>query len=217
MMSENPIEKIGQIRRELFDQGPDFERENGDFHRVSLPSRDCDVLRDFVGQSGATRAIEIGLAYGASALAIAEGLASTSIEHEHVILDPFQDLFHDVGWRLISNAGLEQSTKLIRRRSQFALPELIVGGQTADIAFVDGSHLFHNVLLDLTYLEELVVFNGLIILDDVQHLSVAKAVAYFVANRGWTEVSMRSSETRLKAFRLPDGRVKSSFEDFVEF
>ena len=216
-MPENLIEKIGQIRSELFDRGPDFERERGDFHRVSLPLRDCEVLRDFVQQSDSTRAVEIGLAYGASALAIAEGLVSTSPEHEHVILDPFQNIFNDVGWRLITSAGLVRHTKLIRQKSQFALPELIAAGQTADIAFVDGSHFFHNVFLDLTYLEELVKFGGLIILDDVQHRSVAKAVAYFVANRGWAEVGLRASDTRLTAFRLPDEPVKSSFEDFVDF
>jgi cephalosporin hydroxylase len=51
----------------------------------------CVRIGDLLAEN-ARVVIEIGLAYGSSALAIAEALASHGIEStDHVIIDPFQD------------------------------------------------------------------------------------------------------------------------------
>jgi hypothetical protein len=66
-----------------------------------------------------------------------------------------------------------------------ALPRLLGDGFVADAAFVDGSHIFHNLFVDLFFLRELVRPGGLVILDDCNYLSVATAVRYFEVNTGW--------------------------------
>jgi len=86
----------------------------------------------------------------------------------------------------------------------------------ADAAFVDGSHVFHNVFVDLYFIGELVRPSGLVILDDCQWPSVATAVRYFELNVGWQPVTILAS-TRLSAYRLPEPRVDSRFEDFQPF
>jgi hypothetical protein len=74
-----------------------------------------------------------------------------------VILDPFQDSgFHDAGWEVIRSAQLDGVAMLLRERSQIALPRLAAEGMSADAAFVDGSHVFHNVFVDLYYLQMIV-------------------------------------------------------------
>jgi hypothetical protein len=89
-------------------------------------------------------------------------------------------------------------------------------GYTADAAFVDGSHVFHNVFVDLFYLWELVHPGGLVVLDDCRWPSVATAVRYFEANAQWRrEPFLRP--TRLRAYRLPDPRREPSFEHFKPF
>ena len=96
------------------------------------------------------------------------------------------------------------------------LPRLVTEDFVADAAFVDGSHLFHNVFVDLYYLRELVRPGGLMVIDDWQWPSVATAVHYFEVNTGWLSQAI-SQATRLRAFRLPDPGVEPNFESFTSF
>ncbi len=161
--------------------------------------------------------IEVGLAYGVSALAVAEAVvANGAAEPKHVIIDAFQDHFHDSGWNALVRAGLGSVCTLLRQRSQIALPRLLADGFHADAAFVDGSHIFHNVFVDLAVLRCLVRPGGLIILDDCDLPSVATAVRYFELNTGW-QAEPTHSDTRIRAYRLPDPPVEPSFEDFKPF
>ena len=67
-----------------------------------------------------------------------------------MIIDPFQTReFSCAGRDVLREAGLDAISQLIEEPSSAALPELVADGLTADAAFVDGSHRFHEVLLDL--------------------------------------------------------------------
>ena len=208
------LKRVAAERRRLSAHGPSFVRSDGDFECVSIPASDGDVLRDLMLAQKPRTVIEVGLPYGASALAIAEALVSLDeTGTRHVIIDAYQDHFHRAGWDAIVAAGLSDICTLVPRRSQLALPRLVEEGLTADAAFVDGSHIFHNVFVDLVFLGELVHSGGLIVLDDCNWPSVATAVHYFETNAGWRREPTKA-ETRLRAYRLPDCRVKQSFEDF---
>ena len=160
--------------------------------------------------------VEVGLAYGVSALAIAEALLVRGSRGFHLIIDPFQDRFHDQGWTAIEQAGLVDLCSLLREPSQVALPRLLAEGFVADAAFVDGSHVFHNVFVDLFYLREIVRPGGLIILDDCEWPSVATAARYFELNTGWSP-QVLDVDTRLRAYRLPNSRSEPAFDSFVAF
>jgi hypothetical protein len=133
-----------------------------------------------------------------------------------VIIDAYQDHFHGSGWHTVVTAGLEGVCTLLRERSQLALARLVGDGLRTDAAFVDGSHVFHNVFVDLYFLSEIVRPCGLVILDDCQHSSVATAVRYFEVNMGWRRWPV-DAETRLRAYRLPNPRIEPNFEDFKPF
>jgi predicted O-methyltransferase YrrM len=212
------VERIRTARARLAASGPLVEREAGDFERVTLPVRDADALRDALVAEAARVVVEIGLAYGSSALAIAEALAILSGDAtRHVIVDAFQDRFFDAGWNELVLAAATVEATLIRERSQIALPRLVADGFVADAAFVDGSHRFHNVFLDLAFLREIVRPGGLVILDDCQWPSVATAVSYFETNPGWRPEPIDDDMARLRAWRLPDPPVEPAFEDFRPF
>jgi predicted O-methyltransferase YrrM len=216
-LDNDRVAKICATRRKLAADGPASVRSAGDFERVSIPNSDGDALRDLLIAERANTAIEIGLAYGSSALAIAEALVIVGSDHaRHVIIDAYQDRFYSSGWSAIAEAGLAGLCSLIEERSQTVLPRLLCEGFLADAAFVDGSHIFHNVFVDLFYLRELVRPGGLVILDDYSYPSVATAVRYFEANTGWQTEPM-SAPTRLRAFRLPIERTEPSFESFKPF
>lgn len=211
------LARVAQVRRRLAEAGPDQVRRTGDFAYVALPAADADVLRDLLIAEQPQVVIELGLAYGASALAVSEALVMAGREDpHHLIIDAFQDHFHDTGWNAIVSAGLGSLCSLLRERSQIVLPRLLSERLIADAAFVDGSHIFHNVFVDLALLRGIVRPGGLIILDDCDLPSVATAVRYFELNTGWQSESIQQ-ETRLGAYRLPNPPVEPSFEDFQPF
>jgi hypothetical protein len=83
--------RVREIRRRLATEGPPRTRPHErDFETVSLPGRDCDLLRDLLIAEQAQSVVEVGLAYAASALAIGEALTARPAPR-HVIIDPFQE------------------------------------------------------------------------------------------------------------------------------
>jgi len=216
-MDNDLVEKIRAARLKLAADGPIHVRSSGDFERVSIGSSDGDVLRDLVLAERAHTVIEIGLAYGSSALAIAEALVSNgAAQGRHLIIDAYQKHFYGSGWSAIVEAGIAGLCSLFEERSQIVLPRLAADCLVADAAFVDGSHIFHNVFVDLFYLRELVRPSGLVILDDCRYPSVSTAVRYFQVNAGW-EPEPIPAATRLRAFRLPNPRIEANFESFKPF
>jgi predicted O-methyltransferase YrrM len=211
------LHRVRAVRAELHAAGPVRTRPyEGDFERVALPEPECDALRDALIAHGAHVVIEVGLAYGSSALAIGEALCSTGESNvSHIVIDPFQATAYDnVGWDVLNAAGLAGRTSLFGEPSSIVLARLAQDGFTADAAFVDGSHRFHEVFVDLYFLRKLIRPGGLIILDDATLPSVATAVRYFDFNLGWQPVSIAG---RLIARRLPDQPFEPDFTDFKPF
>ena len=219
MITDDPerLRRVRAVRAELHAHGPKRSRPfEGDFARVALPEPDCDVLRDTLIARDAHVVIEVGLAYGSSALAIAEALCSVAeTPVSHVIIDPFQATsYHNVAWDLLSAAQVADQTRFMGEPSSTALARLVAEGFSADAAFVDGSHRFHEVFVDLYFLRKLVHPGGLIILDDAEWPSVATALRYFDLNLGWRPIE---TSGRLTVRQLPDDPFEPDFTHFKSF
>lgn len=224
--------QVREVRRRLVQDGPPRTRDQeGDFETVTVPEQHCDQLRDLVIAEGAETVVEVGLAYASSALAIGEALATIDRPNpRHIIIDPFQEReFSNAGWDLLCSAGLDTIATLMVVPSSLALPQLLTEGFVADAAFVDGSHRFHEVFVDLYFLRKVVRPGGLIVIDDDWWPSVHTAVHYYERNLGWTVIPdafpleglgvgpQDKQGARCKAFRLPDPSFEPSFEDFRAF
>ncbi len=107
-----------------------------------------------------------------------------------------------------------------------ALPQLVAQTFTADAAFVDGSHRFHEVFVDLYFLRKIVRPGGLIIVDDYGWPSVHAAARYYETNLGWLivhgafdggTIDQATRQTRAQALRLPDPPFEPAFEQFQPF
>jgi predicted O-methyltransferase YrrM len=229
MSSEPRRERVREVRRHLARHGPPWSRDRaGDFDAVTVPERDCDALRDLLIAEHAETVVEVGLAYGRSALAIGEALVCVGARRpRHVIIDPLQATeWRNVGWRLLCSAGLDAIVRLVQQPSSLALPQLVAEGLTADAAFVDGSHRFHEVFVDLYFLRRIVRPGGVIVLDDDRWPSVRTAARYFELNMGWRAVpgafdagtiDRETGRPRLRALRLPDPPFEPAFERFRPF
>lgn len=227
--------RIREVRRQLVREGPSWTRHRErDFETVTLPERDCDLLRDLLISEGAETVVEVGLAYASSALAIGEALVTVdSPRPRHFVIDPFQQsAWSNVGWDLLRSAGLDSIARLILAPSSIALPQLVSQGLIADAAFVDGSHRFHEVFVDFYFLRKIVRPGGLIVIDDNWAASVRTAVQYYQQNLGWTAIPDAFADgplritspvlaagavPRCRALRLPDPSFEPPFEEFRPF
>jgi predicted O-methyltransferase YrrM len=235
MWSQERAERVREIRRRLAQDGPPWTRHHErDFETVTLPQRDCDLLRNLLISERVETVVEVGLAYASSALAIGEALVAVDSPHpRHVIIDAFQDReYGDVGWDLLRAAELDSIATLIRTWSSIALPQLVTEGLVADAAFVDGSHRFHEVFVDLYFLRKIVRPGGLIVLDDYWTPSVRTAVRYYEQNLDWTVIPEAfaggtprtigdspagEAVPRCRAVRLADSLVEPPFNQFQPF
>jgi predicted O-methyltransferase YrrM len=199
-----------------------------------MPRRDCDLLRDLLVAECVGTVVEVGLAYGSSALAIGEALATVgSARPRHIVIDPLQaQAYANAGLDVLRAAGLDAISELVELPSSLALAQLVAEGVVADAAFVDGSHRFHEVFVDLYFLRTVVRPGGLIVLDDDWAPSVRTAVRYYEQNMGWAEIvgafARGTHETvrhdpaeetvpRCRAVRLPDPPFEPVFTDLRPF
>ncbi|MFJ8584757.1 class I SAM-dependent methyltransferase [Streptomyces sp. NPDC093595] len=237
MRTDERRSRVREVRRRLAREGPPRTRDReADFETITVPGRDCDRLRDLLIAEGVQTVVEVGLAYGSSALAIGEALITVDRPRpRHVIIDPFQEQdWANAGWDLLCSAGLDSIASLMLQPSSLALPQLLGEGLVADAAFVDGSHRFHEVFVDLSFLRKIVRPGGLIVVDDDWTPSVRAAVRYYERNLGWTVIPdafpgdpvttagtaagpATEPVTRCKALRLPDPPFEPSFEVFQAF
>ena len=180
------------------------------------------VLRAMVECEKAKHTIEIGMAVGMSTLFILEGLlaANPGETPQHTAVDPGQTKWWDNAAVLqLRQGGCEDCVELIQEDSMTALPRMIGERRRFDWAFIDGSHFFENVLIDIVCLSRLVKPGGLIVLDDLWMPAVYQAAAYAVTNLGLTPEppAQPSVRRRLLPLRRPLTDPIRAWDHFVPF
>jgi predicted O-methyltransferase YrrM len=131
------------------------------------------------------RTLEIGMAFGASALTFAASYRDLDRpqRQQHTAIDPAQTSHWDgAGRQNLERAGLAGYVEVIEQYSAFALPQLIAEQRKYDLIYVDGSHQFEDVLIDFVFCHELLNVGGLILFDDSTDSQVAKVLRFIEAN-----------------------------------
>ena len=160
------------------------------FAASSHISRDeCELLYRQIAQSGATRAIEVGMAFAISSLCLCDALtknaSSKGVSAQLISMDPAQ---HDAAWQgvglnLLQQAGFEKVVQFHEATSQLVLPELVRQGVQADFVFIDGWHTFDHTLVDFFFADLLLVDGGMIVFDDVGYPAINAALRFVLSNR----------------------------------
>ena len=229
LSSSTTREKINKIRSVIqslnrngdtpvLSRNPDAAK----FRYVSIPSSEAEAIKRWVIKEKATNAIEIGLAYGFSALHLCEGLVmNNGFNSKHTIIDPWQ--IQDKGYAkcgldILSKAGLDPITEFHPEMSQIVLPQLLKANKRFDFAFVDGNHLFDYVFVDLFYLGKLLEPGCTIFLDDYNFPGIKSAASFFTKNLDWNIEEIDSDKDHEWAvIRTTEKDTKRHFKYFIEF
>jgi predicted O-methyltransferase YrrM len=218
------MQQLSQVIERLLSEGNVVSQLDGTTHKVfpiGITRAEGEALRAWVVREHAKCTIEIGLAYGISALFICEGLlmnAHSSVRH--VVVDPYQSTgFKNCGLQSLEFGGAKDLIEFHAEESQILLPRFLSDGRRFDLAFIDGSHLFERFFLDLIYLGRLVQPGGIIFVDDYQLPAIARGVSFCLTNLGWVleEVSPADEHHQWAVLRTAREPIPRTFRDFVEF
>jgi predicted O-methyltransferase YrrM len=187
------------------EKDPDFTKEyldltlkhfavftpEGEYRRLTSHTKkeEHEQIRKALKQTKAKHTLEVGFAYGTSALVFVEHhqrMKNTGISH--TIIDPNQYEKGEGHWEGIGAENLKRcgfikgrNWRLVEETSALALPELLRKHKRGwlDVALIDGWHLFDYTLLDVFYCIEMVRVGGIVIVDD-KKMKAVKAVANYV-------------------------------------
>ena len=182
-----------------------------------IPAELGQQLHDFILENGLERSLEIGLAYGLSALFICEAHRRRQ-KGFHIAIDPAQTSnFSQCALYQIKQANLESYFKHIETPDYHALPELHRGNQTFDFIFIDGLHLFDYVLLDFFYADLLLENQGYIAFDDSTIPGVAPVIDFVGTNRNYKRIDVDSGRLTIFKKESEDKRFLGDPCEFTDF
>ena len=180
---------MNEILECIFSTG-EFEGPDGQQIKVraNIPREEGDFLQRIVRSVNPTVSLEVGLAYGVSAMIICDSLQRTP-ETRHIVIDPFQ---HRETWGFgaglnnLKKAGHGDIVEFHNVDSQTALPQLAASGLKIDFAFVDGGHTFDHCLVDFFYIDRMLRVGGVVAFDDTNRPTISKVIRFIVTNRNYS-------------------------------
>lgn len=214
---------------------------SGSVRKISSMStmNNLEVLHNLCTQVKPKRTLEIGLAFGGSAMVLAASYRNRGLPAagQHTAIDPFQTgVWDDVGLIALQESGLRPYLDFRPFPSSAALPQLIAEGAAFDLIYVDGSHLFEDVFVDFYFSTRLLTEGGILAFDDSSDPHVKKvlrfihsdcAFAYEAVDLGPFRTDKGTSlryrlaraigQTQLTAFRKigpSERKWNSAFKDF---
>lgn len=142
------------------------------------------VLREIIKSFSCQRTMEIGLAFGGSALTILATLKETSKDSfHHTAIDPFQcTLWHSSALTVIEKDGFSAHFSHYNEPSSLALPAMVKEKKQFDLIYIDGSHIFEDVFIDFYYSSILLSQNGIVVFDDCSDKHVKKVIKFILRN-----------------------------------
>jgi predicted O-methyltransferase YrrM len=134
-------------------------------HSHTSPEQ-CRFLQSIIEKIKPSATLEIGLAYGISSLAILQALDVLGKPFNHILIDPFQSDWKDIGLLNIEKAGFTKNTSFYRELSDQVLPRLLQEGRSIQFAYIDSTKVFDVLMVDAYFINKLLDVNGVLVLDD---------------------------------------------------
>lgn len=157
------------------------------------------LLQKLIRQADPTITLEVGLAYGVSALFICDALHVRN-GTQHIAIDPNQhggpwgDSWEGIGIANIHRAGYGDIVRLVESPSFRALAELERSGQHLDFAFIDGWHTFDFTIVDFFFIDRMLQVGGVVAFDDSNLPAIRKVCRFVKTNLEYSVVGTDGPE-----------------------
>ncbi len=169
----------------------DAEGHEYDAFPVSMSTVEGEVIYQCLKDIGASQTMEVGLAYGMSALHICEAICDQQ-DARHIAIDPLQSSeWRNIGLLNLDRAALLPIVDFYGAPSDEVLPHLCKENTCVDFALIDGSHLFDDAFVDFYYVDKLMRPEGIVCMDDLWMPAIQKVARFFVRNRSYQIVDGR--------------------------
>ncbi|MBS1516803.1 MAG: class I SAM-dependent methyltransferase [Bacteroidetes bacterium] len=177
------------------------------------------LIQDCARECRANTSVEIGLAFGTSALFICDSLRKNK-NTKHYIIDPYQNFEHSyngIGLNNLKRAGYENIIEFIEKPSHLGLAQLESEKVMVDFAFIDGWHTFDHVLVDFFFVDRILHVGGMVILDDSDWPAIEKVCSFIKSNRSYEffgGTSPRSAEGN-KNNVVHENKITNKFKNVI--
>jgi len=166
-----------------------------------ISEEDGLFLQDLVRKVDPMVTLEVGLAFGISALYICDALRIRE-GTRHIAIDPYQrdndgvwgSWGNGIGIANLSRAGFGDIVQVIEKPSHLALPQLEMARQDVDFAFIDGNHNFDFTLVDFFYIDHILRVGGVVAFDDAFIPRVKKVLRYIATNCPYSAIGYSGLE-----------------------
>lgn len=176
-----------------------------------IPVYDAEFLFDVVREHKPKKAIEVGMAFGASTLSILAASDTLTLDS----VDPHQSTqWQGCGIASVRSAGYEPRHTLWEDYDYNVLPHF-VHVDKFDFAFIDGWHTFDHAFLDWWYVDKILNVGGIVGFDDCYMPAVEKAIRFILSHRKYSEVHAGRS-VRTRYFRK-DAEHAPAWDFYAEF
>lgn len=168
----------------------------------NIESLEGEILAAWIAARQPTRILEIGLAYGVSALFICDAIQALPGVNYYVV-DPYQSSkWHGSGVRHLAEAGYEGVFTFVEEPSETCLPAMMNKGCSFDFAFIDGQHTFDHALIDFFYVNRMLEIGGAVIFDDAHLPSIQKLAAHIATYPCYTPLALPLGFENHRTIRL---------------
>jgi hypothetical protein len=144
----------------------------------AIKIKEAQFIYDFIEKNDIIDTLETGLGFARSASYI---IAAT--DNMHIAMDPFQDIFENIGLKNIERLGMTKKLDFRSDYSHNVLPALLLEGRKFNFIFIDGDHKFDGMFLDFYYSDLLVKNGGYILFHDTWMRSTRLVERYIKTNR----------------------------------
>jgi predicted O-methyltransferase YrrM len=163
--------------------------------------------------------LEIGLAYGTSSIIILNELEKYGHSTSYDVIDPYQERdWKNMGLKNIKDYLQYMDKQNIifsfyKEDSRIIIPKF---HKKYDVVFIDGSHDELIVIQDFVNSDYKLKENGLIIIDDVKHTGVKKAIiTFFINKKNYQKIHVSNKGDRFIIDKIiyETDSIKKSFEN----
>jgi len=193
------------------------------YSQLELPVRDvaltraqAELIYSILKQTGITRTLEVGFAYGCSAAYII-----SATDSPHYVIDPLQEKDWDnVGLKNLKALQLDQHLRFQPDFSHNAMPALLKEGHRFDFILIDGDHRFDGIMNDFFYADMLLNGGGYIMFDDLWLRATQLVRDWITTNRtDYVAIDLPNDDPayqQLLLFQKVSGDDRA-WDHFVEF